>query len=138
MLDDHAAKLFAENINMTVPYYLMASYAYYIEDDPIFSDGFYDGLAKQILDNWDNITHRHRDVLRKDDLEAGSFLGEYPSIIEGALKSLREQLKSVAKPKKQAKKPAPKPKKDTTPKPKKPAPKDTMGAFGNPLFEWDD
>lgn len=101
----------------------MASYAYYVQDDPIFTDGFYDGLAKQILVNWDNITHRHRDVLCKDDLEAGSFLGEYPSIIEGALASLRE---------------TPKPKKDTTPKPKKPALKDTMGAFGNPLFEWDE
>lgn len=101
----------------------MASYAYYVQDDPIFTDGFYDGLAKKILDNWDTITHRHRDVLSKDDLEAGSFLGEYPSIIEGALKSLRE---------------TPKPKKTTTPKPNKPAFKDTMGAFGNPLFEWDE
>lgn len=108
---------------MTVPYYLMASYAYYVEDDPIFTDGFYDALAKQILDNWDTITHRHRDVLSKDDLAAGSFLGEYPSIVEGALKSLRE---------------TPKPKKTTTPKPNKPAFKDTMGAFGNPLFEWDE
>ena len=99
----------------------MASYAYYVEDDPIFSDAFYDNLAKTILDNWDTITHRHRDVLSKDALEAGSFLGEYPSIVEGAVKSLREQPKPVAKPKTQS---------------KKPAPKDTMGAFGNPLFEW--
>ena len=108
---------------MTVPYYLMASYAYYVQDDPIFTDGFYDGLATQILDNWDTITHRHRDVLSKDDLEAGSFLGEYPSIVEGALQSLRETSK---------------PKKTTTPKPKKPAPTDTMGAFGDPLFDWGD
>lgn len=90
MLDDHAAEIFAKNINMMVPYYLMASYAYYTEDDPIFTDGFYDNLAKTILTQWDNITHRHRDVIDKDALEAGSFLGEYPSIIEGALKSLRE------------------------------------------------
>lgn len=104
---------------MSVPYYLMASYAYYVEDDPIFSDGFYDTLAKTILDNWDTITHRHRDVLSKDALEAGSFLGEYPSIVEGAVKSLRAQPK------------------DSKPQLKKPASKDTMGAFGNPLFEWD-
>lgn len=103
---------------MTVPYYLMASFAYYVEDDPIFSDAFYDNLAKTILDNWDSITHRHRDVLSKDALEAGSFLGEYPSIVEGAVKSLREQ-----------------PKESKTPQ-KTPASKDTMGAFGNPLFDW--
>lgn len=106
---------------MAVPYYLMASYAYYVQDDPIFTDGFYDTLAKRILDNWNTITHRHRDVLNKDDLEAGSFLGEYPSIVEGALKSLREQPKTVAKPKTVQ---------------KSPAPVDTMGAFGSGLFDW--
>lgn len=118
MFDTYAQRLIDANINMTVPYYLMASFAYYVEDDPIFSDAFYDNLAKTILDNWDSITHRHRDVLSKDALEAGSFLGEYPSIVEGAVKSLREQ-----------------PKESKTPQ-KTPASKDTMGAFGNPLFEW--
>lgn len=121
MFDAYAQRLIDANINMTVPYYLMASYAYYVQDDPIFTDGFYDSLAKKILDNWDSITHRHRDVLSKDALEAGSFLGDYPSIVEGALKSLREQPKSVALPEKQ---------------PKKPAPTDTMGAFGSGLFDW--
>ena len=123
MFDSHADEIIKNNINMSVPYYLMASYAYYVEDDPIFSDAFYDELAKTILAEWNNITHRHRDVINKDALEAGSFLGEYPSIVEGSLKSLRE---------------TPKPKKDTTPKPKKPALKDTMGAFGTALFDWDE
>ena len=90
MLDDHAAEIFAKNINMMVPYYLMASYAYYKEDDPIFTDAFYDTLAKNMLAQWDNITHYHKAVIDKDALAAGSFLGEYPSIIEGALKSLRK------------------------------------------------
>lgn len=121
MMDEYAKNLIDKNINMSVPYYLMASYAYYVEDDPIFTDGFYDGLAKQILDNWDTITHRHKEVLTKGDLEAGSFLGEYPSIVEGALKSLRESAsKKTCKPKKQV---------------KKPAPTDTMGAFGTALFD---
>jgi hypothetical protein len=90
MLDDYAAEIFAKNVNMMVPYYLMASYAYYKEDDPIFTDAFYDTLAKNILAQWDNITHYHKAVIDKDALAAGSFLGEYPSIIEGALKSLRK------------------------------------------------
>ena len=89
MLDDYAAGIIAENINMMVPWYLMASYAYYIEDDPILTDGFYDDLAKTILAAWDDITHRHRDVIDRDALEAGSFLGEYPSIIQGAVAELR-------------------------------------------------
>jgi len=41
ILDQYAAELFAKNQNMMVPYYLMASYAYYKEDDPIFSDSFF-------------------------------------------------------------------------------------------------
>lgn len=120
MFDEHAKQLIDANINMTVPYYLMASYAYYVEDDPIFTDGFYDGLAKQILDNWDTITHWHKEHLSKDALEAGSFLGEYPSIVQGALKSLRASV-NPCKPQKQV---------------KKPAPTDTMGAFGTALFDW--
>jgi hypothetical protein len=89
ILDDHAAEIFAKNINMMVPYYLMASYAYYVEDDPIFSDAFYDNLAKTILAVWDSIEHQHKHILNTDMLEAGSFIGEYPSIVSGALKSLR-------------------------------------------------
>lgn len=90
MLDNYAAELFAKNINLMVPWYLMASYAYYIEDEPILTDSFYDNLAKTILAVWDDITHRHRDVINKDALVAGSFLGEYPGIIEGALKEVRK------------------------------------------------
>ena len=120
MFDEHARQLIDANINMTVPYYLIASFAYYVEDDPIFTDAFYDSLAKQILNNWDTITHWHRDVLSKDALAAGSFLGEYPSIVQGALKSLRASIKAC-KPQKQA---------------IKPAPTDTMGAFGTALFDW--
>ena len=39
-----------ENPNMMVPWYLMASYAYYEQDQPILSDGLFDGLAKRMLE----------------------------------------------------------------------------------------
>jgi hypothetical protein len=93
MLDKQVANVIKDNMNMMVPFYLMASYAYYVDDDPILTDGFYDNLAKIIYKEWDNITHRHRDVIDKDALKAGSFLGKYPSIIEGALKSFRDNTK---------------------------------------------
>jgi hypothetical protein len=121
VLDTYADEIIKNNINMSVPYYLMASYAYYVEDDPIFSDAFYDELAKTILAEWNNITHWHRDVINKDALGAGSFLGEYPSIVEGALKSLREQSTN-----------------SINTKIKTPEFKDTMGAFGGGLFDWGD
>ena len=90
MLDEHAAKLFAKNINMMVPWYLMASFAYYEKDDAILSDGFFDEMGKTMLACWDNIDHFHKEYITKGDLEAGTFLGKYPSRVEGGLQSLRE------------------------------------------------
>ena len=90
MLDDHAADLFSNNVNMMVPWYLMASYAYYEQDDAIFSDGFFDEMGKTMLAVWDDIEHFHKEYITKGDLQAGSFLGKYPSRVEGGLKSLRE------------------------------------------------
>lgn len=79
-----------DSINMTVPWYLMASYAYYVQDDPILEDHVYDTLAKRILAEWDNIDHHHKNLLNKDMLEAGTFMGDYPPQIKGAVGSVRE------------------------------------------------
>jgi hypothetical protein len=79
-----------KNPNMLVPYYLMLSYAYYEQDDPIASDGFYDKLARKLLKEYDNIEHYHKHIISKGDLEAGSFLGEYPGIVEGALNDFKK------------------------------------------------
>lgn len=89
-LDQHAAELFAENVNMMVPWYLMASYAYYEQGDPIFSDGFFDEMGKTMLDRWDDIEHFHKNLISKDDLEAGTYLGKYPERVKGGLLSLRQ------------------------------------------------
>ena len=89
--DQHAAELFAENINMMVPWYLMASYAYYRQNDPLFSDGFFDAMAKTMLERWDDIEHFHKSFIKKGDLEAGTYLGKYPSRVEGAVRSLRSK-----------------------------------------------
>ena len=81
-----------DNPNMLVPYYLMLSFAYYKQDDPIVSDAFYDKLARKLLKEYDNIEHYHKHLISKGDLEAGSFLGEYPSIVEGGLNSFRKKI----------------------------------------------
>ena len=79
-----------DSINMYVPWYIMASYAYYVEDDPIMEDTLFDKMAKRILEHWDEIEHRHKSYLNKDMLVAGTYLGDYPPQIEGALQSVRE------------------------------------------------
>jgi len=79
------------NPNMIVPFYLMCAYAYYEKDEPIASDAFFDNLAKVYLEKYDELTHRHRDVVSKEDLEAGTFMGKYPSIVEGAVEDFKNR-----------------------------------------------
>jgi NAD-dependent DNA ligase len=67
----------------------MAAYAYYIEDDPILTDAQYDRLVHRMLDNWNKIDHRHKNLITLDALKAGTYIGEYPSIVKGAVKQVR-------------------------------------------------
>ena len=46
-------------------------------------------LANFILNNYDTIDHYHKYLISKDDLEAGSYLGSYPSKVIGGLGHLR-------------------------------------------------
>ncbi len=91
MLDTHAAKIFANNINMMVPWYLMASYAYYKQDNPIFSDSFFDEMSKTMLSIWNDIEHFHKEYINTEHLAAGTFLGEYPGRVEGGLAEVRKK-----------------------------------------------
>lgn len=77
------------NSNMYVPWYLMAAYAYYVEDNPIISDRLFDTMAKRMLEVWDDIEHMHKEHITKEDLEGGTFLGEYPTRIKFAVEQVR-------------------------------------------------
>ena len=72
--------------------YLMCSYAYYVEDNPLISDEEFDNLAKWLLEHWDAVDHPHKCYITKQDLEAGTYLGKYPSMIKGAVRSYRGTL----------------------------------------------
>ena len=89
LLNNYFYKQVKVNINLAVPLYLIAAYAYYIEDDPLISDDCFDWLAKLLKDHWEELSHRHKKYLTLDDLNAGTFLGEYPSIVPGAVNNLR-------------------------------------------------
>ena len=91
-LDQHAAEIFAKNPSMMVPWYLMASYAYYKEDNPIFTDTFFDELSKTMLTVWDDIDHFHKTLISVEDLHAGTYLGLYPERVKGGLKHVRKTL----------------------------------------------
>ena len=69
--------------------YLMCAYAYYVEDEPILEDVMFDRLAKKLLKVFDDVEHVHKELLTKDMLEAGTYLGEYPSLVQGAVRDIR-------------------------------------------------
>jgi len=88
-------KLVKANVNMAVPWYIMASYAYYELDRPILSDGAFDKLSKFLLDHWEEAEHRHKHLITTDMLTAGSFFAPdegYPLIVQGATEDLIRQL----------------------------------------------
>ena len=92
MIDKIMQEVTDENPNMMIPWYLMTSYAYYVEDNPLVSDGAFDRLARKLIKEWDKVEHFHKDHIKVDDLKAGTFLGEYPSRVPDAVKSVRHQV----------------------------------------------
>ena len=64
----------------------MCAFAYYQLDTNVISDSEFDQLAKDILADYDNIEHMHKYLVTKKDLDAGTYLGEYPTIVRSATK----------------------------------------------------
>lgn len=81
-------------LNGAVPWVLMASCAYYCGDGTfsVLSDGLFDRLCKDLLAGWEGVTHRHKPLIREDDLRAGSLnglaLSNYPTTVRAALFAL--------------------------------------------------
>lgn len=77
-----------KNPNSLVPAYLTASYLYYNypEEDPIMSDELYDWVCKELMTNWDKTEHRHKEIIDRDDLSAGTCYSlrehDYPIIVK--------------------------------------------------------
>ena len=93
MIDSMIKAKIKDNISMSVPLYLMMSYAYYEEDKPIASDGTFDEVSKIMLKNWKKIKHNHKKLINLDNLKAGTYLGKYPTIVIDSLESLRKNKK---------------------------------------------
>jgi hypothetical protein len=81
---------------MLVPWYLITAYAYYILDESLIQDYEFDTMAKELLENYDTISHRHKHLVSKEALAAGSLLlaeEDYPLIVV----SVAEQLVGLKK-----------------------------------------
>ena len=72
-----------------ISFYLMCAYSYYVEDDPIVGDWLFDNLAKWLEEHIDELEHQHKHLISKDDLKAGTYLGDYPEMVKGAVNHFR-------------------------------------------------
>ena len=91
MIDSIIKAKIKGDINMSVPLYLMMSYAYYEEDKPIASDGTFDEVSKMMLKNWKKIKHNHKKLINLDNLKAGTYLGKYPTIVKDTVDMVRKK-----------------------------------------------
>lgn len=80
--------LISKNKNLTVPWYLMASYLYYLQDISIVTDAGFDNVARVMIEHGDTIEHRHKQLITKDMLRAGTGFNlrdeDYPGITKSA------------------------------------------------------
>ena len=51
--------------NKLISWFMIASYAYYHLDSSVMSDYDFDYLVKRILENWEDIDHPHKDLIKK-------------------------------------------------------------------------
>lgn len=93
---DSACRTAITNANMLVPWYLIASYAYYHKDAPLISDALYDEICKRLDKEWDGIEHRHKGFVDRDSLSAGTAYTlaqkDYPLIAVNATNALGREM----------------------------------------------
>lgn len=109
--DSYAESMIAGNASLLVPYFLMASYLYYIADKALFSDGWFDTvLCPRLYKEWGSIKHVHKHLINHSDLQAGTGFylkeGDYPNITKDAAHGLYRRfhagdqaVRSASKPK---------------------------------------
>lgn len=71
--------------NKLISWFMIASYAYYHLDLNVMSDYDFDYLVKRIIENWENIDHPHKKLIKKSNLDAGSGYDiDFPLMVRGA------------------------------------------------------
>lgn len=77
--------------NKRVAWWIMAAWAYDVTDDPILSDACFDELVRDLDQQWETITHRHKELLDRRALKSALAIGgRYPAIAVRAAKALQD------------------------------------------------
>jgi len=70
--DEKCRQDFKINKNSCVAWYLMASYAYYVKDVSLLRDETFDKMCLYILNNWNTLEHKLKNLVPKESLSAGT------------------------------------------------------------------
>ena len=68
----YCQQIIDNNHNQLVPWYLMASYMYYHEDESLITDALYDEVCQRLSYLLDKIDHWHKDLIDPGALAAGT------------------------------------------------------------------
>ena len=88
-------RIWEQNENMLIPYYLMFSYLYYEKNISLIDDAEFDGICKTLLDKLDTLTHMHKHLVKKESLTAGTGYDiKYTNLIKDSAMRLRNTWKN--------------------------------------------
>ena len=88
-------RIWVQNENMLIPYYLMFSYLYYEKNISLIDDAEFDGICKTLLDKLDTLTHMHKHLIKKESLTAGTGYDiKYTNLIKDSADRLRSTWKN--------------------------------------------
>ena len=84
-------RIWEQNENMLIPYYLMFSYLYYEKNISLIDDAEFDGMCKTLLDKLDTLSHMHKHLVKKESLTAGTGYDiKYTNLIKDSALKLKE------------------------------------------------
>lgn len=89
--DAEVLEMVRSNPNLLVPHFIIHSYLYYVVGTPVINDSTFDAIVLGLEQNWDRITHRHKDRIDRSMLKTGYYL-QYPEIAKGAALELMKGL----------------------------------------------
>ena len=88
-------RIWEQNENMLIPYYLMFSYLYYEKNISLIDDAEFDGMCKTLLDKLDTLTHMYKHLIKKESLTAGTGYDiKYTNLIKDSAMRLRNTWKN--------------------------------------------
>ncbi len=75
---------YSVDLDVLIPRYLVHAYLYYRQGTTLISDQCFDSIARRLHQEWDNVTHPHKELIEHDALLSGANYIQFPRRIEQA------------------------------------------------------